>query len=100
MVKKNSVLKLISAVREQNAVMRKIASSTLEKRRGKRKLRREYKRLREGAYDTALEIEEQCQRAICADDLVELSEILCRTTNTAQETLFDVFELLSIEISD
>ncbi len=100
MIKKSYLLKVISAVREQNAVLRKVASSTLNKTRGKRSLRREYSKLRANAYETALEIEEQCQRAICADDIVKLSEIVCRTTNSAQDTLLDIFELLEIEISE
>lgn len=95
---KSTVDSFIDKLRGCNAVMRKLASLQFSRYRARRRLKREWDNLYDEAYDEAVKLEERSQRAICADDLIDLGGIICRTTNTPQETFYEVLALLGIEV--
>lgn len=99
-VEKSTVDRFIEKIRGCNAVMRKRVSLSGWKPFKRLRLKREFRKLEEEAFEVAVKIEERSQRAICADDLMDLGEIICRTTNDAQEALNDVLNILGIEIRE
>lgn len=98
-VKKKTVEEFIAEVRGAHSVMLKLSSYKFQHIiRGKRKLKKEYNSYSDAAYDIAVELEQQCKRAICIDDLLELGEIVCRATNTPLEAFIEILELFDLEI--
>ena len=97
-IDKDTADKFIENLRGCNAVMRKLVSLGSGKPIRKRRLRREFNKLDDEAFDVAIKIEERSQRTICADDLMELGAILCRTTNDPLTTFKKVLVLLGIEV--
>ena len=98
-VEKSTVDRFIEKLRGCNAVMRKRISLSGVKLFKRLKLKKEFNRLDDEAFDEAVKIEERSQRAICADDLMDLGEVICRTTNEPQEAFYEVLSLLGIEVS-
>lgn len=99
-VEKSTVERFIERLRGCNAVMRKRVSLSGWHPFKRLRLKREFNKLDDEAYETAEKIEERSQRAICADDLMELGAIICRTTNEPLEAFNDVLVILSIEIKE
>lgn len=98
-VDKSTADKFIEKLRGCNAVMRKIVSLSGWKFFKRRRLKRQFNKLDDEAFEEAEKIEERSQRAICADDLMELGEIICRTTNTPNDTFCEILSLLDIEVT-
>lgn len=99
-VEKSTVDKFIDRLRGCNAVMRKLVSLSGLKFFKRRRLKRQFNKLDDEAYDEALKIEERSQRAICADDLMDLGAVVCRTTNTPQEAFYEILGLLDVEVKN
>ena len=99
-VDKSTIDKFIEKLRGCHAVMRKLVSISGWKPFKRRRLKREFRRLDDAAYDEAINIEERSHRAICADDIMELGAIICRTTNQPQEALYEVLALLEVEVTE
>ncbi len=99
-IEKSTVDRFVEKLRGCNAVIRKRVSLSGWKPFKRLKLKREFNRLEDAAFDEAVKIEERSQRAICADDLMDLGAVICRTTNDAQEAFYDVLTTLGIEIKE
>lgn len=97
-IDKDTADKFIENLRGCNAIMRKRVSLSGWKPFKRRRLKREFNKLDDEAFDVAVKIEERSQRTICADDLMELGAILCRTTNDPLTTFKKVLVLLGIEV--
>lgn len=98
-VDKSTIDKFIEKLRGCNAVMRKLVSISGWKPIRRRRLKREFNNLDNEAYTEAEKIEDRSQRTICADDLMELGTIICRTTNAPQEALYEMLALLDVEVT-
>lgn len=97
-VEKSTVDHFIEKLRGCNAVMRKLVSLSGWKPFKRRRLKREFNKLDDEAYDDAVKLEQRSQRTICADDLMDLGAIICRTTNDPQATFCEVLSMLDIEV--
>ncbi len=100
-VKKKTIEEFMAAIRGGHAVMLKLSSYKFERIiRGRRKLKRAYNNYSDTAEDKAGELEDQCKRAMCADDFIGLAEIVCRATNTPLETFIDILEMFDLELTE
>ena len=97
-IEKDTADKFIENLRGCNAVMRKRVSLSGLKPFKRLKLKREFNKFDNEAYEVAEKIEERSQRAICADDLMDLGAIVCRTTNDPQAAFTKVLVLLGIAV--
>lgn len=97
-IEKDTADKFIENLRGCNAVMRKRVSLSGWKPFKRLKLKREFNKFDNEAYEVAEKIEERSQRAICADDLMDLGAIVCRTTNDPQTAFAKVLVLLGIAV--
>lgn len=99
-VQQITVEQFVELARRANAVLRKISSSKLDKVSGVRKLKRDWRLQNNKANILANELESQSERAICADDLMELVGIVCRSTNKPQEAFVNILSELDIEVTE
>lgn len=99
-IEKSTVDKFIDRLRGCNAVMRKRISLNGWHPFKRLKLKREFNRLDDEAFEEAVKIEERSLRAICADDVMDLGTVICRTTNDPQSALLDVLVILGIEVKE